>query len=220
VTTKCTILHVKISSSVAITYRQVIVCEDNQRKAFFVMHGKCRGRLECDIDYSDICENDHSSSVTTCATGFRAMLSLRPLNGEPSSSLRGSEPSSSFLTQNELGAPPGRFARDRNVLRLLMQKNRKATRSKPPAAAATPIPAFAPVDKALLCVIVGIGDTAAVLLLGAEIVLDGWAVDEGGGLGEVVVEKSTRSVSWYSTYRGCAHIVSGPVTVVVFMAAG
>lgn len=64
------------------------------------------------------------------------------------------------------------------------------------------------------------GDTAAVLLLGAEIVLDGWAVNEGGGLGEVVVEKSTRSVSWYSTYRGCAHIVSGPVTVVVFKAAG
>jgi hypothetical protein len=92
--------------------------------------------------------------------------------------------------------------------------------SKPPATAATPIPAFAPVDKALLCIIVGVGDTVAVLLLGAEIVLDGWAVSEEGGLGEVVFGKSARSVSWYSTYRGCAHIVSGPVTVVVFKAVG
>lgn len=165
--------------------------------------------------------NDHSSSVTACATGFRATLYLGSLNGEPSSSLRGSESPSSFLPQGEFGAPAGGFVRDRDVLRHLMQKNSKAIRSKPPAAAATPIPAFAPVDKVLLCIIVGMGDTEAVLLLGAEIVLDGWAVDDGSGLGEVVVvEKSARSVAWYSTYTGCAHIVSGPVTVVVFKAVG
>lgn len=141
-------------------------------------------------------------------------------NGEPSSSLRASDASSSFLSQDELGACMGRFARKRDVLRHLMQKNTKASRTKAPATAATPIPAFAPEDKALLCIIVGKGDAAVMLPLGAEFVLDGWAVNEVDRLVEIVVEKSERSVSWYSMYRGYAHIKSGPVTVVVDKASG
>lgn len=42
--------------SISLFIVQVMVCEDNQRKAFFVMHGKCRGGLDRDIDYNDICE--------------------------------------------------------------------------------------------------------------------------------------------------------------------
>lgn len=83
----------------------------------------------------------------------------------------------------------GRLARDHDVLRLLLQKNSRVTRMKVPTTAPTPIPALAPVDKALLCTLVGMGETAAVLLLGAKFVFDGWAVNEVGERVEDVVEK-------------------------------
>ena len=99
-----------------------------------------------------------------------------------------------------------------------MQKNSKAARTSiAPAAATTPMPAFASVDNPLLLIMVGIGDAVVVLLLiGGEPVLDGWAVGEVDRVVEKdVVEKSERSVYWYSTQIGCAHIVSGPITAVV-----
>jgi hypothetical protein len=137
--------------------------------------------------------NDHSSSTTPRATGFRTIACLGLSNFEPSSSLRGSGTGSSFLSQGERTSSIQGLARDLDVLRLLRQKNSKVARmSNAPTAAPTPTPDFAPVDNPLLgmflCVGVAVGVTVvvtvAVLLLGGELVLEADTEELAAELGE------------------------------------
>jgi hypothetical protein len=86
-----------------------------------------------------------------------------------------------------------------------------AKMSKAPIAAPTPMPAFAPVDRPVFVIVAGIGDDVGVAVVVVEM-LEGEAVGEILELEEVLVVG--RSCWRYSTHIGCAHIVSGPVTVV------
>lgn len=86
---------------------------------------------------------------------------------------------------------------------------------KPHAAAPTPIPAFAPVDRPLLGEELGVAETVG-LEVGCVLVLDGWAIVVVLELELVLVVNSVRSFCWNSIVIGCPHIIICPVTVVVF----
>jgi hypothetical protein len=79
-------------------------------------------------------------------------------------------------------------------------------------AARTPIPANTPVDRLVCVIAVEVDDEVAVAVVGV-LVREGEAVGEVFELEGVLV--AGRSCWWYSTHIGCAHIVSGPVTIVV-----
>jgi hypothetical protein len=89
------------------------------------------------------------------------------------------------------------------------------------SAATTPMPAFAPVESPLLEGFVS--DPVLEELVGAlmaeDAVLDGWAVVKELVPLRELVEYRERSCCLYSMYMGCAHMVTGPVMVVVVKSA-
>lgn len=91
-----------------------------------------------------------------------------------------------------------------------------AIMSKPPTAAPTPMPAFAPVERPVLAMVPDVGEDVAGVAVGL-LVLGGDAM--GDAVGEVLELAEVLMVGkscWrYSTHIGCAHIESGPVTVVI-----
>ena len=87
-----------------------------------------------------------------------------------------------------------------------------ARMAKPPIVTPIPIPAFAPVDRPLFVMGAEVGEEVGGAVVGVE-ALDGDAVGELLEPDEVVV--GGRSCCWYSIHSGCAHIVRGPVTVVI-----
>jgi hypothetical protein len=91
-----------------------------------------------------------------------------------------------------------------------------ARTSKITIVAPRPIPAFAPALKPLFVVASEVsdkvGEEVAATVVGV-LVREGEAIGEVLGLGEELV--AGRSCWRYSTHIGCAHIVSGPVTVVI-----
>jgi hypothetical protein len=162
---------------------------------------------------SEKCTKGYSSSTISCGTGFL----FTEFRCDPSSSGRTSEPSSSLLSHagwSEYSGGAGGF-----VVALRLFRNRSiiaARTSKLTIAAPTPIPAFAPALKPLFvvaCEVSGeVGEEVAAPVVGV-LVREGEAVAEALRLEEELV--AGRSCLRYSTHIGCAHIVSGPVTVVI-----
>jgi hypothetical protein len=119
-----------------------------------------------------------------------------------------------MLAGSEYSGDAGCFVVARRLL-----KNRStiaARMSNIKIATSTPIPAFAPAFKPLFVVASEVsdevGEKVAATVVGV-LALEGEAVGEVLGLEEELV--AGRSCWRYSTHIGCAHIVSGPVTVVM-----
>ena len=151
----------------------------------------------------------YSSSTISCGTGF--LFAEFPCDS--SNSLRTSEPSSSLLSYTGCPEYSGGVCCLLAAFRLLKKRSIIAARMRrPPIAAPTPIPACAHVDRSVFVIAAELGDEVADAVV-SVLALEGEAAGEVAELEEVVL--AGRSCWRCSTHIGCAHIVSGPATVVV-----